>query len=210
MSLKVRDPESGTLYEVASMPVIDTVLSSDSSNAIANRTVYSALKDSVAFTGTMAQWEALPLADKAKYKTVYLTDDPVGGDMYVEDAVTEDSTNPVTSGAVWAAIQEAIRGGGMQKNYVFKVRIDSGSSSDGECVIDISNLSDSDKVCITATYSGSGWCRNYTVGFMKSNWSSYTWIQTQTNIGPEFKCTDGKLYVKGHDGYMNDVIVTLP
>lgn len=97
---------------------------------------------------------------------------------------------------------------GMQKNYVFKVKTD--SNSNGVCTVDISSLADTDTVCITATYGGSGWCKNYTVADMKSTWSAWTWVQTQVNIGPDFKCDSDKLYVRGHDGYMCDVIVTLP
>lgn len=64
-----------------------------------------AVEDTVktTFIGTTAEWEALTTAKKAEYELVSLTDDPAGGDMYVEDAVTEDSTNPVTSGAVYNA-----------------------------------------------------------------------------------------------------------
>ena len=57
------------------------------------------------FIGTKAEWEGLTTDEKAQYKLVNLTDDVVGGDMYVEDAVTEDSVNPVTSGAVYNTLK---------------------------------------------------------------------------------------------------------
>lgn len=58
------------------------------------------------FVGTKAEWEGLTTAEKANYKLVSLTDDVAGGDMVVEDAITKDSVNPVTSGAVYSLVND--------------------------------------------------------------------------------------------------------
>lgn len=63
------------------------------------------------FVGTISEWEALTTAEKAEYELVSLIDDPAGGDIYVEDAVTKNSINPVTSGAVFDAINGKVIGG---------------------------------------------------------------------------------------------------
>ena len=59
----------------------------------------------VLFTGTEAQWNALPLADKIKF-THYATNDDQTGQI---DAVpTQNSSNLMTSGGIWTAIQNFI------------------------------------------------------------------------------------------------------
>lgn len=60
------------------------------------------------FVGTKAEWETLSVAEKAKYKLVNLTDDIAGGDMVVVDTVAENDMNPVTSNAVYAALESAL------------------------------------------------------------------------------------------------------
>ena len=63
--------------------------------------------DSDHFYGTSAQWEALTDDEKATYKAVLILDDPASGFMNVSDIVQENDYNPVTSNAVYEAIQSA-------------------------------------------------------------------------------------------------------
>lgn len=53
------------------------------------------------FTGTIAQWNALSVAEKAKYTIVNLTDDGETGD--VVDEIQNGNMNPITSNAVYGA-----------------------------------------------------------------------------------------------------------
>ena len=61
--------------------------------------------------GTAAQWQALPATDKEKYLYIHFTDDVASGFMVVSDAVTDGDMNPVTSNAVYDAIQAGGGGG---------------------------------------------------------------------------------------------------
>lgn len=61
--------------------------------------------------GTVAQWDALPQADKEKYRYIHFTDDVASGFMVVSDSVTDGDMNPVTSNAVYDAIQAGGGGG---------------------------------------------------------------------------------------------------
>jgi hypothetical protein len=56
------------------------------------------------FVGTRAEWNALPLAEKTEYDICNLTDDTAGGELVVTDAVTAGDLNPVTSNAVYNAL----------------------------------------------------------------------------------------------------------
>ena len=60
------------------------------------------------FTGTVAEWNALSIADKAKYEIVNLTDDPTCGDMIVVDTVADGNMNAVTSNAVYDYVDTMI------------------------------------------------------------------------------------------------------
>ena len=59
----------------------------------------------VLFTGTEAQWNALPLADKIKF-THYATNDDQTGQ--IDPVPTQNSANLMTSGGIWSAIQDFI------------------------------------------------------------------------------------------------------
>lgn len=59
----------------------------------------------VLFTGTEAQWNALPLADKIKF-THYATNDDQTGQ--IDSVPTQNSLNLMTSGGIWTAIQGLI------------------------------------------------------------------------------------------------------
>lgn len=61
--------------------------------------------------GTVAQWRVLPTADKEKYLYIHFTDDVASGFMVVSDSVTDGDMNPVTSNAVYDAIQAGGGGG---------------------------------------------------------------------------------------------------
>jgi len=56
------------------------------------------------FTGTSAEWNALTAQQKAEYAQVNLTDDITGGNAIVVDEVANGNLNPVTSNAVYEAI----------------------------------------------------------------------------------------------------------
>lgn len=58
----------------------------------------------VMYTGTKAAWDALPLADKKKYTHASFTDDTESG--VVDSVPREDSENLVTSGGVFAALED--------------------------------------------------------------------------------------------------------
>lgn len=62
------------------------------------------------FVGTTLEWEALTAAEKAVYTggDVVFTDDNAGTGI-VDDVVTKDSPNPVSSGGVYAALKEITR-----------------------------------------------------------------------------------------------------
>lgn len=51
------------------------------------------------FSGTKAEWYALPLSEKVKYDYTSFTNDV--GDGILDTVPTENSTNGITSGAVW-------------------------------------------------------------------------------------------------------------
>ena len=58
----------------------------------------------VMYTGTKAAWDALPLANKKKYTHASFTDDSESG--VVDSTPTEDSVNLVSSGGVFAVLEE--------------------------------------------------------------------------------------------------------
>lgn len=55
--------------------------------------------------GTVADWEALPQSEKEDYLYVHFIDDPASGFAVVSDEVQDGDMNPVTSNAVYQAIQ---------------------------------------------------------------------------------------------------------
>lgn len=57
------------------------------------------------WVGEKSVWENLPQSEKNKYQFVFFTDDPASGTMVVSDIVQKDDMNPVTSNAVFKAIQ---------------------------------------------------------------------------------------------------------
>ena len=62
------------------------------------------------FIGTQAEWNALTTAEKAEYTIVNITDDPVGEAQVVVDEVQDGNMNPVTSNAVYDAINNHLDG----------------------------------------------------------------------------------------------------
>ena len=58
------------------------------------------------FVGTLQEWTDLPLAEKAEYEIVNITDD-INNSATVVDVVADGNMNPVTSNAVYDAIQGA-------------------------------------------------------------------------------------------------------
>ena len=66
------------------------------------------------FVGTTQEWDALTAAEKAQYKVVNLTNDQVGGEMVVVDGLQDGNLNPVTSNAVYDAINK------IDKRFVWK------------------------------------------------------------------------------------------
>ena len=82
-----------------------TNLDFDSDNFdVANDTV--SLKDGYKkiFTGTHAEWDELTLDEKKSYDEADFTDDIASGFSVIDDAVIEGSKNPVTSSAVYNAM----------------------------------------------------------------------------------------------------------
>jgi len=55
------------------------------------------------FVGTLAEWDALTLAEKTQYDLADFTDDTASGVPIISDAVAEGDMNPVTSNAVFNA-----------------------------------------------------------------------------------------------------------
>ena len=70
------------------------------------------------FTGTRAEWDALTTAEKGEYDICNLTDDLAGGELVVSDTVTEGDLNPVTSNAVFDAIQALSAISLAYRNYI--------------------------------------------------------------------------------------------
>lgn len=66
------------------------------------------------FTGTKAEWESLTTEEKAKYEIVNITDDTASGASIVSDAVTDGDLNPVTSNAVFDAMNVVTSGNGIR------------------------------------------------------------------------------------------------
>ena len=62
------------------------------------------------FVGTSTEWDELSAAEKAEYEggDIVFTDDNSGFGI-VDNVVTKDSVNPITSGAVYAALAEITR-----------------------------------------------------------------------------------------------------
>lgn len=89
---------AGTSYtKRENLQFVGTTVTDDSTN---NTTIVSV--DETNFVGTLAQWNALTLAQKAKYKTVDLTDD-FNGDP-IDATPTANSQHAVQSGGVYTAL----------------------------------------------------------------------------------------------------------
>lgn len=70
-------------------------------NIDANNVISS---DAVIFTGTTDEWNALSLAEKIQYTHTSFTNDV--GDGILDTVPTENSTNGITSGGVFDALQD--------------------------------------------------------------------------------------------------------
>ena len=76
-------------------------------------------KYETSWTGTKAEWDALPADEKKQYKIANITDDVIGGE--VADEVTDGLMIPVTSNAVFDKLAELIKigpGTGNNANYI--------------------------------------------------------------------------------------------
>lgn len=58
------------------------------------------------FVGTRAEWDALTLAEKKQYDLADFTDDTATGMAIISDSVTAGDMNPVTSNAVFEAVDK--------------------------------------------------------------------------------------------------------
>ena len=87
----------------------DTVPTENSTKSVNSGNIFNAIEHHVpVFTGTRTEWNTLSNAEKAEYDIVNLTDD-LGNSNSVVNIVQDGNMNPVTSNAVYNAIQS---GGG--------------------------------------------------------------------------------------------------
>lgn len=141
------------------------------------------------FNGTHAEWNALTSAQKAMYNVVNFTDDEAIG-LTISDVVQDGNMNPVTSNAVYDAINDKT-GGGEFRNVVIPgnyLEIDQSSNwtttkanklfSD---LVSILEISPSDrtsyvgqfKITNGLSYIGSYIISRYGNGYMSVNMHSY-------------------------------------
>ena len=87
----------------------DNAPTENSTKSVNSGNIFNAIEHHVpVFTGTRTEWNALSNAEKAEYDIVNLTDD-LGASNSVVNIVQDGNMNPVTSNAVYNAIQS---GGG--------------------------------------------------------------------------------------------------